>query len=66
MFKQNVPADDASNEDYIGNMWGWKFSFISLFFILIFVGWLVYSHHYRVIPESMEKDPVETSVNEDL
>ncbi|MEM7106270.1 MAG: hypothetical protein AAF502_24285 [Bacteroidota bacterium] len=62
MFERNIPEDDLSNEDYLGNIWGWKFSIFSLFFILLFVGWLVYSHYYREMPESETETPIEETI----
>lgn len=36
--------DDDQNVDYIGNMWGWKFSFFSLFLIVCMAGVTYYGH----------------------
>ncbi len=43
MTKQNdnPPATDP-NDDYIGNMWGWKFSWISLGLILFTMCIVIY------------------------
>ncbi|HMO39390.1 MAG TPA: hypothetical protein PKC76_07925 [Saprospiraceae bacterium] len=41
------PEQQPSDEDkltYVGNMWGWKFSYISLGIILFFVGLAVARH----------------------
>lgn len=59
MFEKNIPEDDLSNEDYMGNIWGWKFSFIGLFIILLFVGWLTYSHLYRDMPVPQDGEKIE-------
>lgn len=39
--KDKQPAKDPR---YVGNMWGWKFSYISLIIILFFVGMIVVRH----------------------
>ena len=33
-------------QTYIGNVWGWKISFLSLAFILFFCGLVYYKHKY--------------------
>ncbi len=33
-------------QTYVGNVWGWKISFLSLAFILFFCGLVYYKHKY--------------------
>lgn len=33
-------------QSYVGNVWGWKISFISLGIILFFMGLMFYKHKY--------------------
>lgn len=37
-------TEDESNDEYIGNMWGWKFSFFGLFLIVFMSGLMWYGH----------------------
>ncbi len=55
--------------EYIGNIWGWKFSFISLGIILLMIGLMFWRYHYLGLegsifepPSSKEKQevPIET------
>jgi hypothetical protein len=34
----------GDNPEYLGNIWGWKFSFISLVIILFFTALVLYGH----------------------
>ena len=47
-------VDDA----YVGNIWGWKFSIISLVFILILVGIMIY-RHAQIDPSQVDENAVE-------
>lgn len=40
--KNDTQPTDPTNDDYIGNMWGWKFSIFSLGLILLTLGVLIY------------------------
>ena len=40
----NRDSLDEFEEDYIGNMWGWKFSYLSLALILIFCALIAYQY----------------------
>jgi predicted MFS family arabinose efflux permease len=42
-------------EDYIGNIWGWKMSFISLAFIVLVL--LLMFGRYRYLKSTGEYDP---------
>ena len=33
-------------QEYVGNIWGWRNSFISLGIIVFFAGLMYYRHHY--------------------
>ncbi len=40
--------------EYIGNIWGWKFSLWGLVFILILVGLLIYRQEVLGVPINQE------------
>ena len=42
--------EEPSEEDYIGNIWGWKFSIFGLVLILLFCGLLAYRYYAMGIP----------------
>ena len=42
MAEKNDTQSTDPNDDYIGNMWGWKFSIFSLFLILLTLGVMIY------------------------
>ena len=42
--EKNQPAENEGESEYIGNIWGWKFSFISLAIILFFIALMAYRH----------------------
>lgn len=42
MVEKNDTRPTDPNDDYIGNMWGWKFSIFSLFLILLTLGVMIY------------------------
>lgn len=37
-------TEEPSQESYMGNIWGWKFSIFGLILILLFVGLLAYRY----------------------
>jgi len=42
-MSENIDNQNTDpNDDYIGNMWGWKFSIFSLGLILLTLGILIY------------------------
>ena len=51
------------DHEYIGNIWGWKFSLWGLVFILIMVAALVYRQQVLGIPinQEMVNTPVEAT-----
>ena len=57
MTKKRDALDDFDGE-YIGNMWGWKFSFFSLTLILIFSAFIAFRYFQTgefPMPEQYEK-----------
>ena len=50
---QEPPVD----KDYIGNIWGWKFSLFSLLLILLMLALMIYRHVTMNVP--VEGTPVE-------
>ncbi len=59
-----------SEEDYIGNMWGWKVSFAGLFLILLLLGMAGYNYYVNG-PSEIDYDALEegslfkTEINRD-
>ena len=41
---------DPFDGEYVGNIWGWKFSLIGLVVILLSLGLLIYRHYSSGIP----------------
>jgi len=44
MFQQNDDRQDPMDGDYIGNIWGWKISYLGLALILIMLAMMIYRH----------------------
>ena len=42
--------DEYNDSEYLGNIWGWKFSFISLAVIIVLLIYVVYSYATQEIP----------------
>lgn len=55
---------DPFDGEYIGNIWGWKFSFIGLGVILFMFGLIVYRHYTLDVPVGFE-DPLKTETTID-
>ena len=53
--KDQQPKRDPFDGEYIGNIWGWKTSFIGLFFILALLGLMIYRHWALGVPFGMEE-----------
>lgn len=43
-MEKDKKEEREEETEYIGNIWGWKFSFISLGIILFFVALMAYRH----------------------
>jgi len=55
-------------EEYIGNIWGWKISFIGLAFILLMLAVMIGRYYYLVntgeyYPDQPQ-DPFKTEIND--
>lgn len=48
--KQTNNKEEQERIGYVGNMWGWKFSYISLGIILFFIGFIALRHWMLGIP----------------
>ena len=46
----NKDQDQATNDEYLGNIWGWKFSFVGLGLIVFFLVIMWYRHSRLGIP----------------
>ena len=49
--------NEEDNEDYIGNIWGWKFSLIGLIFILLTGGIMYYGQTSGKVDYFSEPEP---------
>ena len=45
MFGWNDDRKDPMDGEYIGNIWGWKFSLIGLAMIVVLLAFMVYRHY---------------------
>ena len=50
---------DPYDGEYIGNIWGWKFSFIGLALILLLLGVMLYRHWALGVPFGMDTEAKE-------
>ena len=57
--KPTRPFEDA---EYIGNIWGWKFSFIALFVVVV-MGVFMFIRYKQVGKPFLSTDPVEQSID---
>lgn len=48
--KKPPPEKDAWGRDYLGNIWGWKFSFLGLFLLLFLLGIMAYRYFILELP----------------
>lgn len=60
------PEKQETESEYIGNIWGWKFSFISLGIILFFTGLALYRSHVTGGGWQKENPPAEAPVQDTL
>ena len=68
---------DPFDGDYIGNIWGWKFSLWGLGLIVFLLGMILYRHHVMGVPfglnpeeepdntEQLEHSPQKDSLSKD-
>ncbi len=58
--KRRIPDQDPANPDaYVGNIWGWKFSFFSLALILLLLVWMAIRYANLEPDAQGHTDPVE-------
>ena len=57
--KPKQPFEDA---EYIGNIWGWKFSFIALF-VVVAMGIFMFIRYKQVGKPFLSTDPVEQTID---
>ncbi len=57
--KQDMKRLFPQSDEYIGNIWGWKLSFVSLGVIMFFGALIYYKHHY-IAPVEKPTDLFET------
>lgn len=63
--KQNEDKRDPFDGDYIGNIWGWRFSLIGLVLILLMGGLMMYRHYALGIPFGEQTPPEPTEAPAD-
>ncbi|MFT6321821.1 MAG: putative MFS family arabinose efflux permease, partial [Granulosicoccus sp.] len=52
--------DDYDDGEYLGNIWGWKFSFISLAVIIVLSTYVIYSFATQEVPvEPTHQEPIQ-------
>ena len=52
---------DPYDGEYIGNIWGWKFSFFGLAIILFLLAVISYRHYTLDVPLGLEEEVVDPS-----
>ena len=51
--------DEYDDGEYLGNIWGWKFSFISLAVIVVLSNYVIYSYSTQEVPiEATYHEPI--------
>ncbi len=50
MFQSPSGKKDPMDGEYIGNIWGWKFSMFGLVIILLMLGIMAYRHYALDVP----------------
>ena len=48
--KKHHFLDEYDDGEYLGNIWGWKFSFISLAVIVVLSIYVIYSYSTQEVP----------------
>lgn len=56
---------DPYDGEYIGNIWGWKFSLFGLALILLLLVVIVYRHYTLQVPLGLEEETVDPPVRQD-
>lgn len=63
MFKNfGRSQSEDSEEEYIGNIWGWKFSRIALVVIIFFVIWVAiryFQYKDKIQPEGLKMEQID-------
>lgn len=52
---------DPFDGEYVGNIWGWKFSWFGLALILLFTAIMLYRHWKMGVPFGMDNGASETT-----
>ena len=55
LMEEEKKFKDPFDGEYIGNIWGWKFSFIGLGMILFLLGVMAYRHYTMEVPLGFEE-----------
>jgi len=53
---KNHTSEDDPDKDYLGNIWGWKFSYIGLGIILFFLTFAIIRSMMLGVPLTPQKD----------
>lgn len=49
-------AEVTANDSYIGNIWGWKFSWFGLALLLVLLTLIIYRHYALGVPIFIDPD----------
>ena len=55
---------DPFDGDYIGNIWGWKFSYLGLGMIVFLLGIMAYRHYTMGVPFGLDPEDKTEQVEE--
>jgi predicted MFS family arabinose efflux permease len=56
---------DPYDGEYIGNIWGWKFSLFGLALILLLLAVIAYRHYTLQVPLGLEEEAVDPPAPQD-
>lgn len=56
---------DPYDGEYIGNIWGWKFSLFGLGLILLLLAVIAYRHYTLQVPLGLEEEVIDPPAKQD-
>ena len=62
MFQSPSDKKPGEEEEYVGNIWGWKFSLFGLALILVMLSIMIYRHYVLDVPFN-EGFEIESPIN---
>lgn len=53
---EKKPAATTGEDNYIGNIWGWKFSWFGLVLLMVLLALILYRHYALGVPIFIDPD----------